>query len=216
MDGLRIDHPDGLADPAGYLRRLRDEGAERVWVEKILDPGESLRDWPVEGTVGYEFLNDAAALFVDPAGEPTLTRLSPDPFNPTRSKHEQAVTTFAQEVERLRRLCDAPELEEALSSLPIYRTYMPPVEHADRDALEGNPLRELLLSRNAREEFVTRFQQTTPAVMAKGVEDTAFYRYVRLLALNEVGGDPGRFGISVERVPRRQPRARPTASHAAC
>ena len=75
VDGLRIDHPDGLADPAGYLRRLRDAGVEHVWVEKILDPGEQLRDWPVDGTVGYEFLNDAAALFVDPAGEAPLTEL---------------------------------------------------------------------------------------------------------------------------------------------
>jgi (1->4)-alpha-D-glucan 1-alpha-D-glucosylmutase len=199
VDGLRIDHPDGLADPAGYLRRLRDEGVERVWVEKILDPGEPLRDWPVEGTVGYEFLNDAAALFVDPAGEETLTRLHPEPFDPTRSKHEQVVTTFAPEVDRLRRLCDAPELERALSSLPVYRTYLPPVEEADREALAGNPLSSLLLGGEAPEEFVTRFQQTTPAVMAKGVEDTAFYRYVRLLALNEVGGDPTRFGISVAR-----------------
>ena len=68
VDGLRVDHPDGLADPAGYLERLRDGGAEHVWVEKILDPGEQLRDWPVEGTVGYEFANDVCALFVDPAG----------------------------------------------------------------------------------------------------------------------------------------------------
>ena len=198
VDGLRIDHPDGLADPAGYLRRLRDEGVERVWVEKILDPGEPLRDWPVEGTVGYEFLNDAAALFVDPAGEEALTRLAPGSFDPTLSKHEQVVTTFAPEVERLRRLCDVPDLERALSSLPVYRTYVPPVEDADREALAGNPLSSLLLEGKAPSEFVTRFQQTTPAVMAKGVEDTAFYRYNRLLALNEVGGDPTRFGISVE------------------
>jgi (1->4)-alpha-D-glucan 1-alpha-D-glucosylmutase len=199
VDGLRIDHPDGLADPAGYLRRLRAEGVERVWVEKILDPGEPLRDWPVEGTVGYEFLNDAAALFVDTAGEQALTRLYRGPaFNPTQAKHEQVVTTFAPEVERLRRLCNPPHLEDALSSLPVYRTYIPPVEDADRRALEGNPLRELLLRGAAPREFVTRFQQTTPAIMAKGVEDTAFYRDVRLLALNEVGGDPTRFGISVE------------------
>jgi (1->4)-alpha-D-glucan 1-alpha-D-glucosylmutase len=198
VDGLRIDHPDGLADPAGYLRRLRDEGVERVWVEKILDPGEPLRDWPVEGTVGYEFLNDAAALFVDPGGEETLTRLCPEPFDPTQAKLEQVTGTFAPEVERLRRLCDAPELERALASLPVYRTYLPPVEEADRKALAGNPLSSLLLEGEAPKEFVTRFQQTTPAVMAKGVEDTAFYRYVRLLALNEVGGDPSRFGISVE------------------
>jgi (1->4)-alpha-D-glucan 1-alpha-D-glucosylmutase len=199
VDGLRIDHPDGLADPGRYLRRLSEEGVERVWVEKILDPGEPLRDWPVAGTVGYEFLNDAAALFVDPAGEEALTALHPEPFDPTGAKLEQARGTFRPEVDRLRRLYDAPQLEEALSSLPVYRTYIPPVEEADRDALDGNPLRELLLGGEAPEEFVTRFQQTTPAVMAKGVEDTAFYRYVRLLALNEVGGDPTRFGIPVER-----------------
>jgi (1->4)-alpha-D-glucan 1-alpha-D-glucosylmutase len=199
VDGLRVDHPDGLADPAGYLRRLRGEGAERVWVEKILDPGERLRDWPVEGTVGYEFLNDAAALFVDPTGQNTLDSLyGGSPFDPTEAKLSQAMTTFAPEVDRLRRLHDAPELERALSMLPVYRTYIPPVEQADREALEGNPLRELLLGDAAPKEFVTRFQQTTPAVMAKGVEDTAFYRYVRLLALNEVGGDPTRFGISVD------------------
>jgi (1->4)-alpha-D-glucan 1-alpha-D-glucosylmutase len=202
VDGLRIDHPDGLADPAGYLRRLRDEGVERVWVEKILDPGERLRGWPVEGTVGYEFLNDAAALLVDPAGEEALTRLSgePRPFGELalEAKLEQASSTFAPEVDRLRRLHDAPELERALSVLPVYRTYVPPVEDADRDALAGNPLRDVLLGDAAPTEFVRRFQQTTPAVMAKGVEDTAFYRYNRLLALNEVGGDPARFGIAVD------------------
>jgi (1->4)-alpha-D-glucan 1-alpha-D-glucosylmutase len=199
VDGLRIDHPDGLADPAGYLRRLRDEGVERVWVEKILDPGEPLRDWPVEGTVGYEFLNDAAALFVDPAGEEALTRLFPGSFDPTSAKLEQAQITFQPEVDRLRRLHDAPDLEQALSSLPVYRTYIPPVEDADREALAGNPLASLFVEQAAPKEFITRFQQTTPAIMAKGVEDTEFYRYVRLLALNEVGGDPSRFGISVER-----------------
>jgi (1->4)-alpha-D-glucan 1-alpha-D-glucosylmutase len=199
VDGLRIDHPDGLADPAGYLRRLRAEGVERVWVEKILDPGERLRDWPVEGTVGYEFLNDVAALFVDPAGEEALTSLHPEPFDPTGAKLEQARTTFQPEIARLRKLLDHPELEQAVSMLPVYRTYIPPIEDPDREALAGNPLSSLLLEGRAPREFVTRFQQTTPAVMAKGVEDTAFYRYVRLLALNEVGGDPTRFGISVER-----------------
>ena len=78
VDGLRIDHPDGLADPAGYLARLRERGARTVWVEKILSlahPPERLRDWPVTGTVGYEFSSDVCALFVDPAGEEPLTRL---------------------------------------------------------------------------------------------------------------------------------------------
>jgi (1->4)-alpha-D-glucan 1-alpha-D-glucosylmutase len=214
VDGLRVDHPDGLANPREYLGRLREGGAEHVWVEKILDPGEDLRrDWPVAGTVGYEFANDVAALFVDPAAEGALTELYVSLVGDNRSfgevaagaKLEQVTTTFAPEVGRLRRLWpDGPPLESGLCALPIYRTYVEPeighVDAADREALvDLDPaLRAVLTLDDASvpAEFVVRFQQTTPAVMAKGVEDTAFYRYVRLLALNEVGGDPGRFGIS--------------------
>jgi (1->4)-alpha-D-glucan 1-alpha-D-glucosylmutase len=206
VDGLRIDHPDGLADPAEYLRRLRDGGASRVWVEKILEPGEQLRDWPVSGTVGYEFLNDVAALFVDPAGELVLTALwaevarDPRPFGAyaDEAKLEQATTTFVAEVERLERVWPGVEgVAQALAALPVYRTYIVD-EPAPEDlaVLEEAGLRRWLAG--APREFVTRFQQTTPPVMAKGVEDTAFYRYARLLALNDVGGDPGRFGVSVE------------------
>jgi len=213
VDGLRVDHPDGLADPLGYLSRLRAGGVERVWVEKILDPGERLRDWPVCGTVGYEFLNDVAALFVEPAGEERLTALWQDISDDSRpfgevaheAKLEQVRGTFRPEVERLGWEPRA-ELEQALSSLPIYRTYIQPdtgaVSEADRIAIKaagmsGELERALLLEDPAPAGFVTRFQQTTPAVMAKGVEDTAFYRYARLLALNDVGGDPSRFGIPV-------------------
>ena len=213
LDGLRVDHPDGLADPAGYLRRLRDAGAERVWVEKILHPPEPLRDWPVEGTVGYEFLNDAAALYVDPSGESALASLpSADrPFAEValEAQREQATTTFAREVARLRSLLDVDGIEDALSSLPVYRTYVEPwserVDDLDRSAIasagiEGEIAEALLLERSGPdvEEFVVRFQQTSPPVTAKGVEDTAFYRHLRLLALNEVGGDPSRFGLSVD------------------
>jgi (1->4)-alpha-D-glucan 1-alpha-D-glucosylmutase len=248
VDGLRVDHPDGLADPAGYLERLRAGGAERVWVEKILEAEEELRDWPVTGTVGYEFLNDAAALFVDPAGEDPLTVLHVEltgerrPFHEIadEAKLEQATTTFTPEVERLRRVEEVPDLERSLASLPIYRTYVCPGEEADEDGAEsaepadrvrtypelfgisanspegvvadadrealdvarrrGMPAEvadRLALEAEAPAEFVTRFQQTTPAITAKGVEDTAFYRDTRLLALNEVGGDPGRFNLSV-------------------
>ncbi|MDA0184490.1 malto-oligosyltrehalose synthase [Solirubrobacter phytolaccae] len=216
VDGLRIDHPDGLADPAGYLQRLRDGGAEHVWVEKILDPGEPLRDWAIDGTVGYEFLNDVAALFVDPAGEAPLTDLWVEVSGDDRrfgelafeAKLEQARTAFAPEVERLLR--EAPErvagLERALASFPVYRTYVEPwsgkVADEDRHAvaeagLPASLASKLLLEVPGWEAFITRFQQTTPPVMAKGVEDTAFYRYARLLALNDVGGDPGRFSVSV-------------------
>jgi (1->4)-alpha-D-glucan 1-alpha-D-glucosylmutase len=248
VDGLRVDHPDGLADPAGYLARLRDGGVERVWVEKILEAREELREWPVSGTVGYEFLNDAAALFVDPAGEATLTDLYRDLTGEQRefheladeAKREQATTTFKPEADRLRRIVETPDLEQSLASLPIYRTYvrladsdrtpddlaatdsaagrgrddpdpaasdsLGAVGPADREAIDAARRRgmpeetaeRLTLERDAPAEFVTRFQQTTPAITAKGVEDTAFYRDVRLLALNEVGGDPGRFRLAVE------------------
>ena len=188
LDGLRVDHPDGLADPEGYLRRLREGGASRVWVEKILSPTERIPEsWPVSGTVGYEFLNDVSALFVDRSGEAPLTalweRLSGDrrPFGAWAldGKLEQARTTFTPEVERLGRLVpehDVEALALSLSMQPVYRTYIDP----------------------SAGEFLTRFQQTSPAIMAKGVEDTTFYRYARLLALNEVGGDPSRFGLGVD------------------
>jgi (1->4)-alpha-D-glucan 1-alpha-D-glucosylmutase len=202
VDGLRIDHPDGLADPAGYLRRLRDGGAEHVWVEKILDPDEHLRDWPVEGTVGYEFTNDVTALFCDPAAEAAFEELwDGRAFGDLadEAKLEQARTTFAPELERLRRLADLPGLAESVASLPVYRTYVEPglATDEDRAALADceRAVREEVLAGGA---FATRFQQTTPAVMAKGVEDTAFYRHVRFLALNEVGGDPSRWSLPVD------------------
>jgi len=233
VDGLRVDHPDGLAHPRGYLAALRARCAQRVWVEKILHPGERLRDWPVSGTVGYEFLADVTALFVDPAGEVPLTKLWEEVSGDLRSfdevaleaKLEQARTTFMPEVQRLARelgpdadrLLDAlgggaggglDALARALASLSVYRTYVDPgagrVDEQDRRAIAAangmapELAQMLLLDRGAPAAFVTRFQQTTPAVMAKGVEDTAFYRYARLLALNDVGGDPSRFCLGVE------------------
>jgi (1->4)-alpha-D-glucan 1-alpha-D-glucosylmutase len=216
VDALRIDHPDGLADPAQYFARLREGGAATVWIEKILEPSEPLRDWPVTGTVGYEFLNDVCALFVDPAAEPMFTALWTQLSGDGRSfaevaaeaKLEQATATFAPEVERLASLVDgdAETLARAAASFPVYRTYVQPstgvVDPADREAVAGMPddlAAMLLLDQPGPAEFVTRFQQTTPPVVAKGVEDTAFYRYARLLALCDVGGDPGRFGISAQR-----------------
>jgi (1->4)-alpha-D-glucan 1-alpha-D-glucosylmutase len=220
VDGLRIDHPDGLADPAQYFARLREHGAEIVWIEKILEPAERLRDWPVTGTVGYEFLNDVCALFVDPAAEPVFTALWRELSGDERdfatvaaeAKLEQATQTFTPEVDRLAALVDgearAETLARAVASFPVYRTYVRPEEgelaDADREVLAaaempGAVAQILRLERPAPSEFVTRFQQTTPPVVAKGVEDTAFYRYARLLALCDVGGDPGRFGISAER-----------------
>jgi (1->4)-alpha-D-glucan 1-alpha-D-glucosylmutase len=228
VDALRIDHPDGLRDPAGYLARLRDGGAEVVWVEKILESSERLRDWPVAGTVGYEFLSDVCAVFVDPRASARLTELwvsvSGDPraFEQValQAKREQAAGPFAPELERLARTVadagDTPDrprtisielLQEAVATLPVYRTYVDPdsgtVADADRAAVAAAEIdpslaSRLLLESPAPAEFVARYQQTTPAVVAKGVEDTAFYRYAPLLALNDVGGSPDRFGIAVD------------------
>jgi (1->4)-alpha-D-glucan 1-alpha-D-glucosylmutase len=212
IDGLRIDHIDGLADPAAYLERLRDRGVELVWVEKILEQGEQLRNWPVQGTTGYEFANDVTALFIDPRGEQELTDLYAELTGrreqfavlAAEAKREQARTAFQPEIEKLRSLYADPDLETAVAALPVYRTYVQPythaVEQADRDVLHEVPeelRRVLLLDEPGHEEFVIRFQQTSGAVMAKGVEDTAFYRYLRLVALNDVGGDPGRFSLPV-------------------
>jgi len=219
VDGLRIDHVDGLAQPATYLRRLRESGVEHVWVEKILETGEQLRAWPVDGTTGYEFLNDVTALFVDAAAEEPLTELYRRVGGESRSfdevaaeaKLEQARTTFDPEMDWLQaRLGEAGadlDLAAAAASLPVYRTYVDPVTE-EVDGLDRLAVHEarlparlasiLLLEERGHDAFVLRFQQTTPPVFAKGVEDTAFYRYNRLLALNEVGGNPGRFGLSVD------------------
>jgi (1->4)-alpha-D-glucan 1-alpha-D-glucosylmutase len=213
IEGVRIDHPDGLANPREYLERLRERGVAHIWVEKILEPGELLRSWPVEGTTGYEFANDATALFVDPRGEGPMTDLYAELTGERRTfaeiaheaKLEVANMTFAPEFARLRELHDDPRLEEAAAALHVYRTYVEPetghVEEADREsaAMLHDELRRIVLLEGERSlqlnEFVVRWQQTTGPVMAKGIEDTAFYRYFRLTALNEVGGDPGRFSI---------------------
>jgi (1->4)-alpha-D-glucan 1-alpha-D-glucosylmutase len=218
LDGVRVDHPDGLANPPRYLRRLSEAGIERVWIEKILERGEQLRDWPVEGTTGYEFANDLTALFVDPAAEEMLTELYRTFTNELRdfedvaleAKLEQARTTFEPEVDWLRAdlgASDELDIPRALASFHVYRTYIDPdvgeVDGFDRQAVSEAQLPMelasiLLLEERGRDAFVIRFQQTTPPVIAKGVEDTAFYRYNRLLCLNEVGGDPGRFSIAVD------------------
>jgi (1->4)-alpha-D-glucan 1-alpha-D-glucosylmutase len=216
IDGVRIDHPDGLANPRRYIERLREAGIEHIWIEKILEPGEELRNWPVEGTVGYEFLNDVTALFVDPAGEEALTRLYEELTGDRRTFEEHAAeaklrearTTFAGEAAQLGSWlpfdCD---FEAALASFQVYRTYVEPdlgePGPEDRRRIEEANLSELLtrvllLEDRGHDAFVVRFQQTTPPVHAKGVEDTAFYRWNRLVALNEVGGDPARFSLSVD------------------
>ncbi|GFJ92785.1 alpha-amylase family glycosyl hydrolase [Phytohabitans rumicis] len=222
-DGIRVDHPDGLRDPAGYLSRLR-AAAKDAWliVEKILEPGEQLpRGWPVDGTTGYDALSEVCGLFVDPTGEETFTRLAGSdrggeawPDVAYRSKVEVASTMLAAERSRLARLVpDVPEAAEALGELAacfgVYRSYLPSGArhlHAARaEAGRRRPdLAAALDAVTARlgdpdDELAQRFQQYTGAVMAKGVEDTAEYRYTRFVALNEVGGDVSRFGVTPRR-----------------
>jgi (1->4)-alpha-D-glucan 1-alpha-D-glucosylmutase len=249
LDGLRIDHPDGLRDPEAYLDRLRAAGPEAwIIVEKILEPGEALRDsWPVDGTTGYDFLNRVGGLFVDPDGEKALTELyaeftgeSTDWAEVARAKKHQVMretmgsdlnrltALFLEICERRRRYRDYTrhELHEALrdtlACFPVYRTYVRPepdavdeddarriveateTARAHRPDLDGELfefLRDLLRRRlvgDLETELAMRFQQLSGPVMAKGVEDTAFYSFNRLGSLNEVGGDPSRFGVGVE------------------
>jgi (1->4)-alpha-D-glucan 1-alpha-D-glucosylmutase len=217
IDGVRIDHPDGLSNPREYFDRLARAGVERVWVEKIVEAGERLRDWPVQGTTGYEFANDSTALFVDPAAEEPFTALYAELTGEQRTfaelafeaKLEVASTLFEPELRRLNEELDvdAPNLALALASFHVYRTYVEPYENivADEDraelgraAIAESLMRILTLDEPGHEAFVTRFQQTTGPVIAKGVEDTAFYRYLRLTSLNEVAGDPGRFWLPVD------------------
>ena len=234
LAGIRVDHPDGLRDPGGYFARLR-AAAPDAWIvaEKILEPGEELPDWPIAGTTGYDALGEVCGLFLDPAGEAEFTALDIDLTGggadwaelAYHCKREVATGMLAAEVARLGRLAPGvPDAEaalvEVLASFPVYRSYLPDgVEHL-RAALAGAEARRPELApaldalaprlRDPGEELAQRFQQVSGAVMAKGVEDSAFYRWSRFAALNEVGGDPGRFGVSVsafhEACSRRQQR----------
>ncbi|GAB3447738.1 malto-oligosyltrehalose synthase [Phycicoccus ginsengisoli] len=245
VDGFRIDHPDGLADPAGYLERLADATGD-AWVvaEKILEGEEELPGyWRCAGTTGYDALLRVAQLFHDPGAGERLSALSTELLGRpqdlgamvTAAKQQVVAEVQAAEVNRLMRLVesalpwdDVESLRRALGALLVamdrYRAYLGDgvpadlgqahvVTAAEERALEllaerdhlnlrviaqlarGGRLQEAYAdSDEARHEFVQRFQQTTGPVMAKGIEDTAFYRYVRLTGLNEVGGDPGEVG----------------------
>jgi len=247
LDGLRVDHIDGLRDPEDYLQRLRAEARNAyIVVEKILEPSESLPGtWPVEGTTGYDFLNVAGGLMVDPSAESAFTELygsvtgtSPDIEEMTREKKWLLMETeLATDLERLTDLfvdvCEAypryrdytrAELRDALgetiAAFPVYRSHVRSPRSSEQDArvvgeaielaskrrtdLEPELfelLADVLLMRTDHpldKELAFRFQQTSGPVMAKGVEDTLFYAYNRFAMLNEVGGNPARFGVRVE------------------
>jgi (1->4)-alpha-D-glucan 1-alpha-D-glucosylmutase len=261
LEGVRIDHPDGLYDPLGYYRRLdrslrlargQNQPAPYVVVEKILASYERLpRDWPVCGTTGYDFAHVCNGVLVCPAGERLLNRLyrryadREMDFDALvyRSKKQTVRAQLSSELTVLTNLLDKlaeadrrtrdftrnglrDALTELVACFPVYRTYVtatatseedrqflqwavaqakkrwPAADTSvfdfihgvltldDRDALEPDELRR-------RARFVMRFQQYTSPVMAKAVEDTVYYNYHRLVSLNEVGGDPRTFGISI-------------------
>ena len=228
VDALRIDHPDGLADPKGYLDRLAGAtGGRWTVVEKILEPGEQLPgSWAAAGTTGYDALAEVDEVLVDPAGEAALTALDTElaggPVDYAQLVHDckREVTDgiLGSEVARLARIVGelpgvspaelTEGLAELLASFPVYRSYLPDGrEHLDgtvRAVRERRPdlaaavdaLHPLLGT--AGTELATRFEQTSGPVMAKGVEDSAYYRWARFVALNEVGGDPAVFGTTVE------------------
>ena len=253
VQGLRIDHIDGLFDPRAYCEQLQLRFARPLYiiVEKIVARYESLPDWLIAGSTGYDLVNQVLELFVDPEGEAAMTRIYGRFANPddsfddilyackkrimqinlasemnvlAREFHDLSMSEWRTRDFTLNGMLAA--LEEVIAAFPVYRTYVSPHgasvddrryidwalalakkrwRTADRSILdflhgvltcastEGNPYQhrtETLLA-------AMHFQQVTGPVMAKAFEDTAFYRYFRLLALNEVGGDPRRFGISV-------------------
>jgi (1->4)-alpha-D-glucan 1-alpha-D-glucosylmutase len=269
VTGLRIDHPDGLRQPAEYFRRVQEAAASApaggasnalyVVVEKILSEGESLaQSWPVSGTTGYDFLADVNGVLVDRRTRGAFDRLyraftgSTVPFREVAVAMKKLImlVAFAGEVQSLgRRLHQIASrhrhyrdftrnslvfaLREVIAALPVYRTYISAEEAASphdlgvvaeavHEAKRRNPrtatsvfdfvgatmtLQNLGefpgVQRPNVQDFAQRVQQVTGPVMAKGVEDTAFYVYNRLISLNEVGASPERFGISTAAFHRR-------------
>ncbi|MER7466480.1 malto-oligosyltrehalose synthase [Streptomyces sp. NPDC097981] len=210
-EGLRIDHVDGLADPEGYLRRLRAAAGGGCWVvvEKILARQERLPPgWPVAGTTGYDALRRVDGVFTDPAGAAELARRyaeftgAADWEQTARDCAREVLTgDLAAELAALERAA-GPELaagvRELLIAYPVYRPYPGEPELSPRalaeaagpagpDVVAG--VRDLVLRDPA---FAARFAQTSAALRAKSLEDRAFYRHAPLLSAAEVGGDPGR------------------------
>ncbi len=257
VSGLRIDHPDGLYDPRGYLDWLRTRVGEvgrpnlYVVVEKILAAHEHLpRGWPVQGTTGYEFANAVNGVFVHAPSEKELDRVyraftqERDGFDALLYRCKQQILAFHLSSELtvlanlLNRLAEMRletrdftlngmrgALLELVAAFPVYRSYVTPdhigdqdrqhIEwavastrhsYANRDDGVFDFVKRLLLGQIAEDAdaayrhhaaaFTAKFQQLTAPVMAKALEDTCFYRHVSLLSLNEVGGDPRRFGVT--------------------
>jgi len=226
VDGIRIDHPDGLSDPTGYLGWLRELAGPQAWIviEKILAVDEPLDpSLPVAGTTGYDALREAGGVFVDPTGEPSLTELVSSAGldyagmadEARRLKVDAVTVTLASELARLRRAVVAstgrdhellPEaIAELLSHIGVYRSdYLTlslvlPAALAETTAARpdlAEPLTLLTAAVTPGSEVGVRLQQLCGAATAKSMEDCLFYRDARLVSLNEVGGEPEHFGVS--------------------
>ncbi len=225
VDGLRIDHPDGLSDPAGYLDRLRGLVGPEAWIviEKILAVDEPLDPTlVVAGTTGYDALRETGGLFVDPTGRQALTELvdstggeyAQTPAIARALKVEAVTDTLHSEVGRLCRTIaaatntDRPDLPAAvaalLSHVGVYRSDYPSLASvlpvalaatAEREPHLAEPLAIISTALAASPEASTRLQQLCGAATAKSMEDCLFYRDARLVSLNEVGGEPECFGV---------------------
>jgi (1->4)-alpha-D-glucan 1-alpha-D-glucosylmutase len=227
VDGLRIDHPDGLSNPTGYLAWLRELAGPQAWivVEKILAVDEPLEaSLPVAGTTGYDALREIGGLFIDPAGAGPLTALFESsgvtydemPEMGRRLKAAAVSNTLGSELDRLHRSivaatrADHPELPRAVSELisrmGVYRSdylslslVLPEASAETAAALPelAEPLAIVSAAMTTSTESAVRLQQLCGAATAKSTEDCLFYRDARLVSLNEVGGEPARFGVSV-------------------
>ncbi len=262
VNGLRVDHPDGLYNPAQYFERLRSSLTEAagnmaskdgyIAIEKILMGTERLPvEWPVSGTTGYDFANLVNGLFVDASSAAKFDRIYSNFTGEKTSYDELAyhcrkliirvalaseLNVLANHLTRIalakRRTCDftlnslRDALTEIVASFPVYRTYVTESNVSDHDSqyirravasakwrtpagdtsvfdfVEAVLLTSIAEGQDAAYQnqvtaFAMKFQQFTSPVMAKGLEDTAFYRYNRLVSLNDVGGDLRRFGVSV-------------------
>lgn len=218
VDGLRVDHIDGLTDPAGYVTRLRELAGPDAWIvaEKILAADEPLDPvLPIAGTTGYDVLREIGGLFVDPEGADALTELARETRCDVRELKIRTVTeTLASELARLCRVIvraagsDDPALPTAvtqlLSRVGMYRTDYPVLSavlpEAINETLGAAPelasALQLVVTALEQPEPASRLQQLCGAMTAKAIEDTMFYRDARLVSLNEVGGTPERFGMS--------------------
>ncbi|TRM84252.1 malto-oligosyltrehalose synthase [Sulfolobus sp. F3] len=203
IDGLRVDHIDGLYDPKQYIDRLRKIFPNKIiYVEKILSLGEKLpENWNVDGTTGYDFLNYVNLLLVDKSGEEELTKFYEEFVGRkldiesiiTESKKLVAKTLFRGDIQRLAKLFGVNEdyLIDFLSCLKRYRTYLP---YEDMNVIDECDKEKKLRD----EKALIRLQQYMPAIFAKGYEDTALFIYNRLISLNEVGSNLRMFSITLD------------------